>query len=232
MENERLKEEIRVLLTETTGLRIQANSQIQLQSQVSQLQEDLARVRAESQAAEATQQSIRMDHSQQLNDMSLENQRLQVALTKAQSEHHDAGTGLNELMVKYHQLEADLDQSRLVCKQQEIALAEVQKMKDLALENERLRYELDRSQKELQEQRVSIASDASQRQISMGLDGGFQTAEQLSQEAEGLRRQLKGQRQEMKELQDLVKRSDVEKRDLISRIEQLEHALADAEKHR
>ena len=66
----------------------------------------------------------------------------------------------------------------------------------------------------------------------MGSDEHTHTAEQLLQEAEGLRRQLKGQRQEMKELQDSVKRSDAEKRDLFSRIGQLEHALEDADKHR
>ncbi|KAF9902826.1 hypothetical protein EC991_004523 [Linnemannia zychae] len=232
LENERLKEQVRLLLAETTGLRTQVESQIPLQSQVSQLQEDLARVRAESQAAEATQQGIQMDHSQQLYDMSLENQRLQAALTRVQSEHHNTGTGLDELMVKYHQLEADLDQSRQVCKEQELALAEAQIMKGLALENELLRHELDRSQKELQELRANTNSDTSVRRTSMGLDGVVQTTELLSQEAEGLRRQLKGQRQEMKELQDSVKRSDVEKRDLVSRIGQLERALADAEKHR
>ncbi|KAF9123897.1 hypothetical protein BGW39_008611 [Mortierella sp. 14UC] len=232
LENERLKEQVRLLLAETTGLRIQVKAQILLQSQVSQLQEDLARARRESQAAEATQQGIQMDHSQRLNDISSENQRLQAALTRAQSEHHNTDTGLNELMAKYHQLEVDLDQSRQVCKEQEIALAEAQRMKGLVLENERLRDELDRSQKELQERRANIASDVSVRRTSMGLDGVVQTAEQLSQEAEGLRRQLKGQRQEMKELQDSVKRSDAEKRDLVSRIGQLERALADAEKHR
>ncbi|KAG0272459.1 hypothetical protein BGZ95_011801, partial [Linnemannia exigua] len=232
LENERLKEQVQLLLAETTGLRFQVESQVSLQSQVSKLQEDLARIRAESQAAEATHHGIQMDHSQRMDGMTLENQRLQAALTKAQSEHHHAGAGLSDLMAKYHQLEMALDQSRQICKEQEAALAEAERMKEVGLENERLRQELEQSQRELQEQRANVTLERDVRRTSIGLDGVALTAEQLSQETEGLRRQLKGQRQEMKELQDSVKRSDAEKRDLFSRIRQLERALADAETHR
>ncbi|KAK3820791.1 MAG: hypothetical protein J3R72DRAFT_459522 [Linnemannia gamsii] len=173
-----------------------------------------------------------MDHSQQMDDMALENQRLQAALTRVQSEHHHAGAGLNDLMVKYRQLEMELDHSRQVCKEHDTALAEAQRMKEVVLENERLRQELDQSQRELQEQRANVTLERAVSRTSLGLDGAAHTTDQLSQETEGLRRQLKGQRQEMKELQDSVKRSDAEKRDLFSRIGQLERALADAEMHR
>ncbi|KAF9150876.1 hypothetical protein BG015_007300, partial [Linnemannia schmuckeri] len=234
LENERLQEQVQLLLTKTRDLQAQIQSQEQLQSQVSHLQEDLTRIHAESQAAETRHQGIRSDHSRRLEDISLENQRLQAALTQAQSNHHHVGTGMNDLMDKYRQLEVELGQTRQICKEQETALAEAQRMKEVALENERLRYELDQTQRELQEQRAAAAaaSETNARRTSMGSDEYSHTAEQLLQEAEGLRRQLKGQRQEMKELQDSVKRSDAEKRDLFSRIGQLERALADAEKHR
>lgn len=234
LENERLREQVQLLLAETRGLQVQIQSQEQLQSQVSRLQEDLTRIHSESQAAEARHQEIRSDHSRRLDDVSLENHRLQAALAQAQSDHHHVGTGMNDLVSRYRQLEAELGQARQICKEQETALAEAQRMKEVALENERLQYELDRTQRELQEQRAAAAttSETNARRTSMGSDGYSHTAEQLLQEAEGLRRQLKGQRQEMKELQDSVKRSDNEKRDLFSRIGQLERALADAEKHR
>lgn len=237
LENERLREQVQLLLAETRGLQVQIQSQEQLQSQVSRLQEDLRRIHSESQAAEARHQEIRSDHSRRLDDVSLENHRLQAALAQAQSDHHHVGTGMNDLVGKYRQLEAELGQARQICKEQETALAEAQRMKEVALENERLQYELDRTQRELQEQRAASAaaaasSETNARRTSMGSVGYSHTAEQLLQEAEGLRRQLKGQRQEMKELQDSVKRSDTEKRDLFSRIGQLERALADAEKHR
>ncbi|KAG0203663.1 hypothetical protein BGX33_008972 [Mortierella sp. NVP41] len=232
LENERLQEQVRLLLAETKGLQVQIESQESLRSQVWQLQSDLARTRAESQAAEATHQGVRMDHTQRLDEMGLENQRLQAALNRTQSDHHAAGAGFNDLVDKYRQLEAELAQSRRICQQQEAMVAEAQRMKEIAVENERLRQELDQTRRELQEQRLVVASETRTRRTSVGLDDVVYTAEQLSQEAEGLRRQLKGQRQEMKELQDAVKRSDGEKRDLASRIGQLEHALADAEKHR
>ncbi|KAG0060226.1 hypothetical protein BGZ90_004117, partial [Linnemannia elongata] len=236
LENERLREQVQLLLAETRGLQVQIQSQQQLQSQVSRLQEDLTRIHSESQAVEARHQEIRSDQSRRLEDVSLENHRLQAALAQAQSDNHHVGTGMDDLMGRYRQIEADLSQARRVCKEQEIALAEAQKMKEVALENERLQYELDRTRSELQEQRATVtaaaASEISARRTSLGSDAYTHTAEQLLQEAEGLRRQLKGQRQEMKELQDSVKRSDVEKRDLFSRIGQLERALADAEKHR
>ncbi|KAF8947517.1 hypothetical protein BGZ47_008897 [Haplosporangium gracile] len=236
LENERLQEQVQLLLTEARGFQVQIQSEEQQQSQVSQLQKDLTRIHAESQAAETRHQGIRSDHSQRLEDISLENQRLQAALTQAQSDHYHVGTGMNDLMDRYRQLEAELGQTRQICKEQETALAEVQRMKEVALENERLRYELDQTQRELQEQRgaatAAVTFETNARRTSMGSDGFSHTAEQLLQEAEGLRRQLKGQRQEMKELQDSVKRSDAEKRDLFSRIGQLERALADAEKHR
>ena len=54
----------------------------------------------------------------------------------------------------------------------------------------------------------------------------------LSGEVEGLRRQLKGQRAEMKQLQDTLRRSEAEKRDFVSKIQNLERLLANAEKHR
>lgn len=234
LENKRLQEQVQLLLKETEGLQVQIQSQEQLQSQVSRLQEDLARMHAESQAVEARHQKVRLDHSRRMDDISLENQRLQVSLAQAQSGHHHVGTEMDDLLDKYQQLEAELGQVRQICKEQETTLAEAERMKEVALENEQLRYELDRMQRELQEQRGAAfaVSEANARQTSMGSDRFTQAAEQISQEAEGLRRQLKGQRQELKELQDSVKRSDVEKRDLFSRIGQLERALADAEKHR
>ncbi|KAF9129265.1 hypothetical protein BGX30_014004 [Mortierella sp. GBA39] len=235
LENERLREQVQLLLAETRGLQVQIQSQEQLQSQVSRLQEDLTRIHSESQVAEARHLEIRSDHSRRLDDVSLENHRLQAALAQAQSDHHHVGTGMNDLVGRYRQLEAELGQARQICKEQETALVEAQRMKEVTLENERLQYELDRTQRELQEQRATSAAAASEtnaRRTSMGSDEHTHTAEQLLQEAEGLRRQLKGQRQEMKELQDSVKRLDTEKRDLFSRIGQLEHALEDADKHR
>ncbi|KAG9068274.1 hypothetical protein KI688_011869 [Linnemannia hyalina] len=238
LENERLREQVRLLLAETSGLQVQIQSQEQLQFQVSRLQEDLTRIHSESQAAEARHLETRSDHSRRLDDVSLENHRLQAALAQAQADHHHVGTGMDDLVGRYRQLEAELGQARQICKEQETALVEAQMMKEVALENERLQYELDRTQRELQEQRAiaaaaaAAASETNARRTSMASDEHTHTAEQLLQEAEGLRRQLKGQRQEMKELQDSVKRSDAEKRDLFSRIGQLEHALEDADKHR
>ncbi|KAF9544155.1 hypothetical protein EC957_012371 [Mortierella hygrophila] len=237
LENERLREQVQLLLAETRGLQVQIQSQEQLQSQVSRLQEDLTRIHSESQAAESRHLEIRSDHSRRLDDVSLENHRLRAALAQAQSDHHHVDTGMDDLVGRYRQLEAELGQARQICMEQEAALVEAQRMKEVALENERLQYELDRTQRELQEQRAisaaaAAASETNARRTSMGSDEHTHTAEQLLQEAEGLRRQLKGQRQEMKELQDSVKRSDAEKRDLFSRIGQLEHALEDADKHR
>ncbi|KAG0316458.1 hypothetical protein BGZ99_006898 [Dissophora globulifera] len=93
-------------------------------------------------------------------------------------------------------------------------------------ENERLREELLHTQQQL----ANYTTGRTNMIQSSSSDASL--TEQLPREIDGLRRQLKGQRQEIKELQDTIKRSDMEKRDLALKVKNLEQLLADAEKHR
>ncbi|KAF9920414.1 hypothetical protein FBU30_009773 [Linnemannia zychae] len=232
VENERLREHIRLLQEESKELRVQIESQGILQSEISKLRKELEKIRAEPQTAQVTHQNLRSDNSQQLVDMSLENQHLQSVLTRVQSDHHSTGAELNDLMKKYQQLETELIMSRQICAEQGAMISELQKMKEISFQNEQLQQELEQTQRELHKHRTASITATNMHQSNLRTDGNTLEVEQLSQETEGLRRQLKGQKQEMKELQELVKRADVEKRDLVIRIGQLEHALAEADKHR
>ncbi|KAG0359715.1 hypothetical protein BGZ54_009855 [Gamsiella multidivaricata] len=199
-----------------------ANPKIQLQKSRDLIDD----MHLDMQMEQTTLLRLSSDHSQQLNDLITENQRLRVELalsqgeTKSQSVHAD-------MLIQIQHLQQALQQAQNVHRRYQAAgPIEPEQLSDTLAENENLQQNPQPTQQQPKEHVPESIP------LSITSDRETHFAEQLAREAELLRRQLKGQRVEMKELQYTVRRSEAEKRDLVSRIEYLERSLADAEKHR
>ncbi|KAF9111774.1 hypothetical protein BGX27_004460 [Mortierella sp. AM989] len=225
-ENDQLKQQLQLLRTEVETLRMNRVLSSQLNSQLEQeLRDELSTMQTELNMSSTAFNESSLSHSQQMSDLTKENQRLQEELVCLQKSAINQESHSN-LANKCQHLEAELEQSRRIYPEYQATLSELERLSSVYEENQRLRQELQRTQYSFQ----NYISERSQTTIS--LDDEVFSPEQLSKEAEGLRRQLKGQREEMKELQESVKRSELEKRELFSKVEHLERLLADAEKHR
>ncbi|KAF9348831.1 hypothetical protein BGX26_012795 [Mortierella sp. AD094] len=227
-ENDKLKQQLESLRIEVETLRKSQVDSTLLNPQLErELRDELSRMETELRMSSAAFNESSLRHSQQLGNLARENQQLHEELARLHRSPDDQDQAQNsDLASKYQHLEAELEQTRRIYPEYQAALSELEKLSSVNEENERLRRELNQIQHKLQDQIL----ERSQQAIS--LDDEMFSPEQLSKEAEGLRRQLKGQREEMKLLQESVKRSENEKRELVSKLEHLERLLADAEKHR
>ncbi|KAF9170820.1 hypothetical protein BGX21_008405 [Mortierella sp. AD011] len=227
-ENDKLKQQLESLRIEVETLRKSRVDSTPLNPQLEQeLRDELSKMETELRMSSAAFSESSARHSQQLEDLARENQQLCEKLALIDNSPNDQDQAQDsDLASKYQHLEAELEQTRRIYPEYQAALSEIEKLSNVYEENEQLRVELERIQHKSQDQ----ISEQSQQATS--LNGEMFSPEQLSKEAEGLRRQLKGQKEEMKLLQENVKRSENEKRELISKLEHLERLLADAEKHR
>jgi len=220
--NQQLKEQVDSLLAKNKVLE---ESQIQLaalESQNQELHSELDNMRAELQIAHAAVKESYTKYSLQADDLTKEIQRHQADAAHAWRLIREQDTS-SDLTTKCQRLEGELEQAQHTIRSYQASNAELGR---LSVENEQLRQELWHTQQQLKE----ISMEQTRHTTPSNNDTA--SVEQLTREAEGLRRQLKGQHMEMKDLEDMLKRSEAEKRELALKIANLEHSLEDAAKHR
>lgn len=234
-ENESLKKQIQLLSAELDLSR--RDAQTSLRATQEELHKEIGLLQSTLKQAEERNAEQRESESRHHLELENANQQLRLDLDEArrrteekQSEEHSHSTQIELLKQQNHLLLQQLTEAQGQLESQQQHAWDNGRIAELETNNEDLRSELELAQRQIREQMQKIS--ASPTPISITLDGTSYTPEQLSKEAEGLRRQLKGQRADIKEMQDLVKRAENEKRDLQAKIEQLEHSLADSERLR
>ncbi|KAG0006456.1 hypothetical protein BGZ65_007796 [Modicella reniformis] len=221
-ENRQLKQQIDSLLDK---VKVLEGGHVQITSMEFQNQElhcELEDLRVELRMAQVGVEESFSRHSRQLDDLTKENQRLESDAAHAWRivREQDANS---DLSIKCQRLEGDLEHALNTIRSYQVSVGDLGR---LSTENEQLRQELHYTQQQLKD----FSMEQARRTTSPTNEST--SSDLLTREAEGLRRQLKGQRAEMKELQDTVKRSESEKRELVLKIENLERSLEDAAKHR
>ncbi|KAG0041033.1 hypothetical protein BGZ82_000012 [Podila clonocystis] len=233
-ENESMKKQIQLLLVELDLSR--RDAQASLLATQEELHEEISSLQSTLKQAEERNAEQRASESRNLLELENANRQLSQDLHEArrlgEEKHseHSQSVQIELLKQQNHLLLQQLTdvQGQLEAHQQRSP--DNDRIAELETDNEDLRSELELAQRQIREQMQKVP--ASPAPISITLDGMSYTPEQLTKEAEGLRRQLKGQRADIKEMQDLVKRAENEKRDLQAKIEQLEHSFAGSERLR
>ncbi|KAI9241949.1 MAG: hypothetical protein BYD32DRAFT_404538 [Podila humilis] len=234
-ENESLKKQIQLLSAELDLSR--RDAQTSLQATQEELHKEIGLLQSTLKQAEERNAEQRSSESRHLLELENANQKLRHDLNEArrrteekQSEEHSHSAQIELLKQQNHLLIQQLTEVQGQLESQQQHASDNGRIAELEADNEDLRSELELAQRQIREQMQKVL--ASPTPVSITLDGTSYTPEQLSKEAEGLRRQLKGQRADIKEMQDLVKRAENEKRDFQAKIEQLEHSLASSERLR
>ncbi|KAI8603352.1 hypothetical protein EDD21DRAFT_369299 [Dissophora ornata] len=224
-QNNQLRQQMGTLLAELSALKMERDLNTSLKSQqLQELQGELSGMDEESEMARLAPNSPCLAHSQQVHAILVENQGLQSGLTQHQHDAKDQNAQPHPA-VRHQHHEMELVDGRLGGRESEATRTGLNQSNGVDAENEQPHQGPDRTQRQLVEQLSGPAHviQPSNSELSAG---------HLSREVEGLRRQLKGQRAEMKQMQDTIRRSEAEKRDFVSKIQNLERLLANAEKHR
>ncbi|KAI8347283.1 hypothetical protein B0O80DRAFT_217006 [Mortierella sp. GBAus27b] len=225
-ENQQLRHQIDGLLATIKDLEKNQTQVASLEFQNHELHSELDDVRAELQMAQSTIEGSSAKYSQQMNDLRKEILQLQADSAHAWNLVHSQNAN-SDLESKCQRLEEELEQALHSIRSHQASDVELGR---LSAENEHLRQELHHTQHQVKE--LSLEQQAQRATSPINSNNGSGSFEQLSREAEGLRRQLKGQRAEMKDMEDAIKRSDAEKRSLALKVENLERSLENAAKHR
>ncbi|KAG0087620.1 hypothetical protein BGZ92_007181 [Podila epicladia] len=232
-ENGSMKKQIQLLSAELDLSR--RDAQASLLATQDELHKEISLLHSTLKQAEERNAEQRASESRNLLELENANRQLSLDLHEARRfnekhSEHSQSAQIELLKQQNHLLIQQLTdvQSQLEAYQQRAL--DNDRIAELEIDNEDLRSELKLAQRQIREQMQKVP--ASPAPFSITLDGTSYTPEQLTKEAEGLRRQLKGQRADIKEMQDLVKRAENEKRDLQAKIEQLEHSLAGSERLR
>lgn len=220
--NQQLKEQVDSLLAKNKVLEESQLQMAALESQNQELHSELENMRVELRIAHAAVKESYTKFSLQADDLTKEIQRHQADAAHAWRLVREQDTN-SDLATKCQHLERELEQALHTIHSYQASSAELGR---LSAENEQLRQEFWHTQQQLKE----ISMEQAHRTNLPNNDTA--SVEQLTKEAEGLRRQLKGQYMEMKDLEDTVKRSEAEKRELALKIANLERSLEDATKYR
>ncbi|KAG0342940.1 hypothetical protein BG000_011514 [Podila horticola] len=234
-ENESLKNQIQLLSAELDLSR--RDAQASLLAAQEELHKEISLLQSTLMQAEERNAEQRASESQTLLELENANRQLSQDLHEARrlgkekhSEEYSHTAQVELLKQQNHLLLQQLTEVQGQLEEHQQRSSDNERIAELETDNEDLRSELELAQRQIREQMQKVP--ASPAPISITLDGTSYTPEQLTKEAEGLRRQLKGQRADIKEMQDLVKRAENEKRDLQAKIEQLEQSLAGSERLR
>ncbi|KAG0361493.1 hypothetical protein BG005_008225 [Podila minutissima] len=232
-ENESMKKQIQFLSAELDFSR--RDAQASLLATQEELHKEISLLQSTMKQAEERNAEQRASESRNLLELENANRQLSLDLHEAKRfnekhSEHSLSAQVELLKQQNHLLIQQLTDVQGQLEAQQQRTSDNERIAELEIDNEDLRSELELAQRQIREQMQKVP--ASPAPISITLDGTSYTPEQLTKEAEGLRRQLKGQRADIKEMQDLVKRAENEKRDLQAKIEQLEHSLASSERLR
>ncbi|KAF9427136.1 hypothetical protein BGZ94_005408 [Podila epigama] len=235
-ENDALKQRVHMLTEELENARNEAEASTTSSRQA--FQNEIKRLET---ALQAKEEQYSQDRAVELqHHVSLEytihqlRQELEDARSMLHEKHqtvvHEDATQIDLLKHENHVLQQQLKDVQDQLQAYTQSTLNDDRVAELEAVNSDLQAELRIAQERIQE--LAQKNTAPPLPVNITVDGMTYTPEQLSKETQGLRRQLKGQRMDIKEMQDLAKRTEDERQELLVKIEQLERSLDDAERLR